>query len=61
MNSRIFFWSVTSAVGDGLGVGVGAGVGVQFSFTDKGVNDGPWSYAVAWGDGTGRTTGTATL
>ena len=30
------------------------------SFTDKGVNDAPWTYTVVWGDGTPSATGTAT-
>ncbi|HET6576701.1 MAG TPA: PKD domain-containing protein [Gemmatimonadales bacterium] len=29
-------------------------------FTDPGTSDGPWAYAVAWGDGTAATTGTVT-
>jgi probable HAF family extracellular repeat protein len=30
------------------------------TFTDAGTADRPWSYSVAWGDGTAATTGTAT-
>src|SRR5207237_134489 len=30
------------------------------TFTDAGANDGPWSYAIAWGDSSAQTTGTAT-
>jgi PKD repeat protein len=35
-------------------------LGVQFSLTDKGVNDGPWTFSIAWGDGTAKTTGALT-
>ena len=38
---------------------VGGSLGVQGSFTDKGVNDNPWTYTIVWGDGTASTTGFA--
>jgi PKD repeat protein len=38
----------------------GGTLSVQASFTDKGANDGPWTYTISWGDGaTSTTTGTA--
>jgi PKD repeat protein len=38
---------------------VGGTLSVQATFTDKGVNDAPWSYTFTWGDGT-TSTGTVT-
>src|SRR6266566_4615678 len=37
-----------------------AGASFTFSatFSDAGVNDGPWAYTIAWGDGSPATTGT---
>ncbi|HYU90690.1 MAG TPA: PKD domain-containing protein [Gemmatimonadales bacterium] len=39
-----------------------AGTSFTFSatFSDAGVNDGPWSYTIDWGDGSPPTTGSAT-
>jgi PKD repeat protein len=37
----------------------GETVTVTGRFTDKGVNDGPWSYSFNWADGTAATTGSA--
>ena len=39
-----------------------AGAGFTFSatFSDAGINDGPWSYTIAWGDGSPQTTGSDT-
>src|SRR5207249_12325170 len=38
-------------------VTVGTSVTLSASFTDPGVNDAPWTYAIAWGDGAAATTG----
>ena len=40
----------------------GAGTSFTFSgtFSDAGVNDGPWSYTIDWGDGSPPTTGSTT-
>ncbi|PYO86046.1 MAG: hypothetical protein DMD66_14245, partial [Gemmatimonadetes bacterium] len=40
-------------------VAAGSPVTLNASFTDGG-NDGPWSYAVEWADGSAQTTGSAT-
>ncbi len=37
----------------------GGSLGVDGRFTDKGAADGPWSWKIAWGDGTPATTGTS--
>ena len=39
-----------------------AGVTFTFSatFSDAGVNDGPWAFTIAWGDSSAQTTGSAT-
>ncbi|MGQ0639840.1 MAG: PKD domain-containing protein [Gemmatimonadaceae bacterium] len=34
---------------------------VQGSFTDKGMNDQPWTYTITWGDGTASTAGSVTM
>jgi PKD repeat protein len=39
---------------------VGSPVAVSASFSDRGVNDGPWGYSIDWGDGTTPSAGTAT-
>src|SRR5256885_3333704 len=35
-------------------------ISVSATFSDPGVSDGPWAYAVAWGDGLPATTGSTT-
>src|SRR5438270_702966 len=39
-----------------------AGASLTFSatFSDAGVNDGPWAFTIAWGDSSAQTTGSAT-
>jgi len=39
---------------------IGTPVTVSATFSDPGVSDGPWAYAVAWGDGLPATTGSTT-
>ena len=52
---------VTFTATTATSLNVGASLGVQFGFTDKGVNDGPWSFSIAWGDGTAKTTGASSV
>ncbi len=33
---------------------------ISATFSDRGVNDGPWAYSIDWGDGSAATTGSAT-
>ena len=40
---------------------VGSPLGVSGWFSDKGVNDMPWSYAFIWGDATANTTGSRSV
>ena len=49
-----------AATSETASVASGTAVSFEGSFTDKGVNDAPWTYTVAWGDGTPSATGTAT-
>jgi len=41
-------------------VTVGTRFTLNASFTDPGLNDAPWTYTIAWGDGSPQTTGSAT-
>ena len=38
----------------------GSAYSLSATFSDAGVNDSPWGYAIDWGDGTAPTTGSAT-
>jgi PKD repeat protein len=49
---------VTLAATSATAIQVGQSVSFQGSFTDKGVNDAPWTYSLAWSDGTAAQAGT---
>src|SRR5205807_1710856 len=38
----------------------GSPLTVNATFSDPGVNDAPWAYAINWGDGSAQTTGSTT-
>ena len=44
----------------GLTANAGSPVTLTATFSDPGVNDAPWAYAINWGDGTAQTTGNVT-
>jgi PKD repeat protein len=54
--------NVASAVNAGANqtVTVGTSFALNASFSDPGLNDGPWAYTLAWGDGSPQTSGSAT-
>src|SRR5439155_3255570 len=39
---------------------MGTSFALNASFSDPGLNDTPWAYTIAWGDGSPQTTGSAT-
>src|SRR5207249_3626921 len=41
-------------------VTLGSPITVSATFSDPGVNDAPWAYAIDWGDGSPQTTGSTT-
>ena len=49
---------VTISAGSATTLTLGTTFSLDGSFTDPGVLDAPWTYSIAWGDGTSATTGT---
>jgi len=46
--------------GDDVSLTFGAALDLSAGFSDPGVNDGPWTYTIDWGDGAPSTAGDAT-
>jgi probable HAF family extracellular repeat protein len=51
---------VTISAGGPTNIASGTTFNLNGSFTDPGTQDAPWTYSIAWGDGTAATTGTGT-
>src|SRR5207249_7194984 len=48
------------SAGPDQAVNLGAAYTLNATFSDPGVNDGPWAYTIDWGDAAPATTGSAT-
>jgi len=49
----------TVNAGPDVAVGLGQQFNLQAGISDPGLNDGPWTYVINWGDGTANTTGSS--